>query len=178
MLHVQVGHQVSLPQYPSTPIRLGAPRYEMEQPYFFDTVLPFELRSAPYLFDQFSYMFEWIIKNKLGIPNVIHILDDFFFVTRSDCLTALCKILCLFIELNIPVGKTFAPTTSLEFMGILLDSTRMEARLPLDKLTHVKQAVQQLLHHKSATLKELQSLIAPYSLPAGLLPWAGLFCQE
>ena len=50
--------------------------------YFFDTVLPFGLRCAPYLFDQFSGMIEWIIKSKLGIPNVIHILDDFFFVTR------------------------------------------------------------------------------------------------
>ena len=132
--------------------------------YFFNTVLPFGLRSAPYLFDQFSCMIEWIIKNKLGIPNVIHILDDFFFVTsppRSDCLTALCKILCLFTELNIPVapGKTFAPATSLEFMGILLDSTRMEARLPLDKIIRAKRALQQWLHRKSATLKELQSLI-------------------
>ena len=132
--------------------------------YFLDTVLPFGLQSAPYLFDQFSCMIEWIIKNKLGIPNVIHILDDFFFVTRlprSDCLTALCKILCLLSELNIPVahGKTFAPTNSLEFMGILLDSTRMEARLPFDKLVRAQQALQQWLHRKSATLKELQSLI-------------------
>ena len=74
-------------------------------------------------------MIEWIIKTKLGIEKVIHILDDFFFVTsppRSGCLTALCKILCLFTELNIPIapGKTFTPSTFLEFMGILLDSEK------------------------------------------------------
>ncbi|CAH3029009.1 unnamed protein product, partial [Porites evermanni] len=48
-------------------------------------------------------------------------------------------------ELNIPVApcETFAPTTPLEFMGILLDSTRMEARFPLDKLIRAKQALQQ-----------------------------------
>ena len=61
----------------------------MERLYFFDTVLPFGLRSAPYLFDQFSGIIEWIIINKLGIPNVIHILDDFFFVTRTLGQTAL-----------------------------------------------------------------------------------------
>ena len=44
-------------------------------------------------------------------------------------------------------------------MGILLDSTRTEARLPLDKLIRAKQALQQWLHRKSATLEELQSLI-------------------
>ena len=151
--------------------------------YFFDTVLPFGLRSAPYLFDQFSCMIEWIIKNKLGIPNVIHILDDFFFVTRpprSDCLTALCKILCLFSELNIPVapGKTFAPTTSLEFMGILLDSTRMEARLPLDKLIRAKQALQQWLHRKSATLKELQSLIGTLQFACRVVAPGRAFLQR
>ena len=98
--------------------------------YFFDTVLHFGLQSTPYLFDLFSCMIEWIIKNKLDIPNVIHILDDFFIVTRpprSDCLKALCKI--LFTELYIPVapGKTFAPTTSLEF--IVFSSTLLEWKL-------------------------------------------------
>ena len=46
--------------------------------YYFDPVLPFGLRSAPFLFDQFSCMIEWIIKAKLGIPDVIHILDVSF----------------------------------------------------------------------------------------------------
>jgi len=90
-------------------------------------------------------MREWV-KTKLGILNVIHILDDFFFVTkppRSNCLTALCNILCLFTELDIPVApaKTFPPTTSLEFMGVLLDSDKMEARLLVDKLTRSKEAL-------------------------------------
>ena len=44
-------------------------------------------------------------------------------------------------------------------MGILLDSNKMEARLPLDKLTRAKEALQQWSHRKSATLKEHQSLI-------------------
>ena len=74
---------------------------------------------------------------------------------------ALCNILCLFTELDIPVnpGKTFPPITSLEFMGVLLDSNKMEARLPLDKLTRIKEALHEWSREKSATLKELQSLI-------------------
>ena len=38
--------------------------------YYFDTVLPFGLRSAPYLFGQFSRMLEWVITIKLRVPNV------------------------------------------------------------------------------------------------------------
>ena len=44
-------------------------------------------------------------------------------------------------------------------MGVLLDSIKMEARLPLDKLTRTKEALHEWSHKKSATLKELQSLI-------------------
>ena len=112
--------------------------------YYFDTVLPVGLRSAPYLFDQFSCMLEWVITTKLGVPNVIHILDDFFFVTKPP------RSVCF---------KTFPPTTSLEFMGVLLDSNKMEARLPLDKLTRTKEALHDWSCKKSATLRELQSLI-------------------
>ena len=69
--------------------------------YFFDMVLPFVLHSAPFLFDQFSLALEWIIQNKLHIPKVIHILDDFFIVgalPRSQCASALCHVLHLFLS--------------------------------------------------------------------------------
>ena len=46
-----------------------------------------------------------------------------------------------------------------EFMGILLDSNKMEARLPVDKLTRIQEALGQWTTRKSATLQELQSLI-------------------
>ena len=52
-------------------------------------------------------------------------------------MTALCQILHLCAELNIPIalGKTFPACAFLEFIGVLLDSNKMEARLPVDK-TH------------------------------------------
>ena len=36
--------------------------------YFFDRVLPFGLRSAPYIFNVLSNALEWILINKLGFP--------------------------------------------------------------------------------------------------------------
>ena len=151
----------NVPVHPSDWELLGM---KWEGLYFFDMVLPFGLRSAPFLFDEFSSAVEWIIQTKLYIPNVIHILDDFFFATpppRSKCMTALCQILHLFAELNIPIapGKTFPACTCLEFMGILLDSNKMEARLPVDKLTRLQATLLQWTTRKSATLQELQSLI-------------------
>ena len=129
----------NVPVHPSDWELLGM---KWEGLYFFDMVLPFGLRSAPFLFDEFSSAVEWIIQTKLNIPKVIHILDDFFFATsppRSKCMTALCQILHLFTDLNIPIapGKTFPACTCLEFMGILLDSNKMEARLLVDKLASI-----------------------------------------
>ena len=44
-------------------------------------------------------------------------------------------------------------------MGIVLDSNKMEACLPVDKLTRLQAALGQWANRKSATLQELQSLI-------------------
>ncbi|CAH3182095.1 unnamed protein product, partial [Porites lobata] len=90
-----------------------------------------------------SESLEWLVKHYLKIPSIIHILDDFFIVQpppSSHCATALCRILTLFTELNIPLApnKTFRPTQVLEFMGITLDSVQMQARLPEDKLIRTR----------------------------------------
>ena len=132
--------------------------------YFFDRVLPFGLRSAPFIFNMLSDALEWILIQKLGVSNVLHILDDFFLAEagpRASCLTSLCHLLCLFTELNVPVapGKTFAPSQSLEFLGITLDSARMLALLPTDKLDRARSLLQTWKKRSSCQLKELQSLI-------------------
>ena len=44
-------------------------------------------------------------------------------------------------------------------MSILLDSNKMEARLPVDKLTRIQEILRQWTNWKSATLQELKSLI-------------------
>ena len=63
-------------------------------------------------------------------------------------------------------------------MGILLDSTRMEARLPFDKLIRAKQALQQWLHRKSATFKELQSLIGTLQFACRVVAPGRAFLQR
>ena len=53
----------------------------------------------------------------------------------------------------------------LEFVGILLDSNKMDARpLPVDKLTRIRETLGQWTNRKSATLQELQSLIGTLQL--------------
>ena len=82
--------------------------YKMGGVLFVRYILPFSLRSALFLSDEFSSTLEWIIRTKLNISRVIHILDDFFFATsspRSKCMTGLCQILHVFTHLNNPYSS-------------------------------------------------------------------------
>ena len=73
--------------------------------YYVDLFLPFGVRSAPFLFNQFSDTLEWILQNNYGLQHVLHILDDFFIAepTRLKCLTSFRTLLCVFMSLEAPL---------------------------------------------------------------------------
>ena len=131
--------------------------------YYIDLYLPFGLRSAPFLFKQISDALEWILKHNYGLCHVIHILDDFFLAekTKFDCLGSFTTLLKVFMSLRVPTvaSKTLGPSQVLEFMGVVLDSNRMEARLPEDKLARIRQLLDSFTDRRSARLLDLQSLI-------------------
>ena len=151
-----------------------------EGKYYYDKVLPFGLRSAPYLFNQLSDAIEWILQNKCMISFVCHILDDFLIMEPpsqlpphySTCQQSLTAMMLTFKNLNIPVapGKTQGPVTVLEFMGIILDSVRMEARLPDDKIERLRAVFNTFQKRRSCTLKELQSLIGTLNFACKVIP--------
>lgn len=156
--------------------------------YYFDKVLPFGLRSAPFLFNQLSDAVEWVLINKFPISAVCHILDDFFICEPPEdgplpdkrCKESLAFMLSTFRQLNIPIAqeKTIGPVQVIEFMGIILDSIRMEARLPDDKIQRIKAAFSQWSTRKSCTLKELQSLIGTLNFACKVIPPGRPFLQR
>ena len=109
---------------------------------YFDKVLPFGLRSAPFIFNHLSDAIEWILQHNCMISFVCHILDDFLIIEPpaptvpldSLCQASLSSMILSFKNLNIPISaaKTEGPCKVLQFMGIILDSLKMEARLPVD----------------------------------------------
>ena len=68
--------------------------------YYVDLYLPFGLRSAPFLFNQFTDALEWVLKHNYGLKHVLHILDDFFIAepTRLKCLSSFSTLLCFFMD--------------------------------------------------------------------------------
>ena len=136
--------------------------------YYVDLYLPFGLRSAPFLFNQVSDALEWVLKHNYGLQHVIDILDVFCTAeaTKVDCLGSFSTLLKVFMSLQVPTvaAKTLGPCQVLEFMGIVIDSNRMEARLPEDKLTGIKQLLNSFTNCRSAHLVDLQSLVGTLQL--------------
>ena len=90
-------------------------------------------------------------------------LDDFLTIDRPqyDANITYQSMLKLFESLGIPLStnKTVGPCTCLEYLGVILDSVKMEARLPADKILRIKTFIQKLLSKRSCTKQEVLQLL-------------------
>ena len=99
---------------------------------YIDLALPFGLRSVPKIFTAIADAMQWM---QHGVSSVLHYQDDFLLLgapESEECEQALRMALDLCKRLGIPnaVHKTEGPATVIVFLGIELDTVRMEARLP------------------------------------------------
>lgn len=131
--------------------------------YYFYTRLVFGSRSSPKIFDNVSMAICWILKNNYNVENVLHLLHDFLTIDRPLFLAdrTMAILTMVFNKLGLPLSdkKTAGPSTVLEYLGVILDSEQMEARLPLDKLRRITDAANSFLSRTSCTKRELLSLL-------------------
>jgi hypothetical protein len=132
--------------------------------FYFDKCLPMGCRTSCAIFESFSKALHWIATHKLNIQGVTHILDDFIFIgppQSSETSNNLQAFLDMCDECNIPIkeSKTVLATTCISAHGIEVDSIKMEARLPQDKLTRARDLLILYTNKRTITLKQLQSLI-------------------
>uniref|UniRef100_A0A8W8JDA4 Uncharacterized protein n=1 Tax=Magallana gigas TaxID=29159 RepID=A0A8W8JDA4_MAGGI len=67
----------------------------------------------------------------------------------------------LFNKLNVPLAKnkTIGPDTVMEYLGNILDSHQMQARLPMDKILRIREILESFSDKKSCTKRELLQLL-------------------
>ena len=150
-----------LPVHPDDYELLGM---KVNKLFYYDKALPMGCSISCRLFEDFSTAIHWVLSNKLAIPAVVHVLDDFLFIgspATQECMHSLQSFLTLCENINIPIKhtKTVYPSTVICFLGIELDSIQMESRLPLDKVDKIKLLLNTFLERQKVTLKEMQSLI-------------------
>ncbi len=106
--------------------------------YYIDCCLLMGLASSCRTFEMLSTGMEWVARNKLNIPHIIHILDDFLIAGESSakCQANLQQFLDFCNDVGVPMApeKTEGPSQILTFAGIELDCVKNEARLPKEKV--------------------------------------------
>jgi hypothetical protein len=136
--------------------------------WYYERCLPFGLKSSCALWELYAAALHHFFR-ELGVPVVIHYIDDFLFVVKCEqhARSLLESVLALCQRLGVPMAadKTEGPTTALTFLGIRLDTVAMRASLPPEKLLSLRLLLSEWRSKSSATAKECKSL-------AGLLNFA------
>ena len=149
-----------LPVHPADRHLLGM---EWRNSIYLDTCLPFGLRSAPKLFNILADLLEWIVTQR-GVSACLHYLDDFLTMgppTSTICQSNLDILIKTCKELGIPLAmeKLEGPSTTLTFLGVEIDTAKMEIRLPDDKLQRIRQELVTWMGKKKATKRQILSLV-------------------
>ena len=128
--------------------------------YWMEKFLPFGLRTSPFLFDLFAKGVNWMVIE--AGHDCLHYLDDFLSVEDDQAsaneFTEFFNSLCKDLGITIKEKKNQCGTT-VDFLGIELDTIRMEARLPADKLHTAKNLATLALEKTSLSIDELDQIL-------------------
>ena len=99
------------------------------QQLYIDTCLPFGLHSAPKLFNMLAYLLTWIVERQ-GVSSITHYLDDYLTLAPSSSINCqgnldIIKAVCFHLGVPLATEKVEGPSTSLTFLGIILDTVWM-----------------------------------------------------
>lgn len=146
--------------------------FECDGRYWIERYLPFGLRTAPFLFDLFAKALNWILIAVLYWSIVLHYLDDFFAILppHADANAYVDQFdqVCMDLGLTVNHSKD-AMGTIADFLGIELNSSLMQARLPPDKLARARKTCENLLNKAFISHQELESAVGFLSFAAKIM---------
>jgi len=148
---------------PVAPGDRGLLGFQWQSQIYIDKALPFGLRSAPLIFSAVADALLWIMERR-GVSWAIHYVDDFLTIGgphSNECHQnmAIMHDTCAQAGLPLEPSKTQGPLSVITFLGIELDSTTMEIRLPQDKLTDIIEKLAYWRDRTACIKRDLLSLI-------------------
>ena len=131
--------------------------------FFVDLCLPFGLCSSVNRFTCMSDSLSLILPNNYGVQHCTHYLDDYLFAGEAysdKCMENTLQAIEVFQKLGIPLApeKIVYPTTRLTFLGIEIDSNKIELRLPEEMFNVLMADLSFWFSRKKCTKRELLSL--------------------
>ncbi|XP_063044381.1 uncharacterized protein LOC134438696 [Engraulis encrasicolus] len=150
--------------------------------FYFAVRLTFGCRSSPKIFDTLSEALCWILSNNYDTKLLVHLLDDFLTVTPpTDHPSAgRERVLEVFGKLGVPISeeKTCGPVHSLEFLGIIVDSSGFFTALPKEKVDRIITAIDGFLTTPSTNKQALLSLLGHVNFAMRVIPQGRAFVSN
>ena len=151
-----------------------------EDEWYIDNRLCFGHKLGPMYFNRFSaFMYDTLT---LQGHNVVNYLDDFITVSGSEesCMKSQRAIVDLirYLGFYIAFDKLVHPSQCVVFLGIEIDSTRMELRLPKGKVEKLRNLLELNISKKRISKKELESLGGLLSHCSHIIRGSRVFCKR
>ena len=149
--------------------------------YLRDIKLPFGAKLSVGIFHRLTQAVKRMMGRR-GYDLLIVYLDDFLIISKSqeECAAALRCLIMLLRKLGFAIhwGKVVDPTTKITFLGIELDSICMTIRLPSAKLVSLKCELDEFIHRRRASKRQLQSIAGKLSWAAGVVKGGRVFLRR
>lgn len=149
-----------LPIHPDDYQLLG---FKFEGSYYFDMAQPFGARSSCATWERLAKLINWsILQGSNSDATAHHYLDDYIFVGRgAGCQSLLDTFIQLCNQLGVPLAgeKMEGPATIITFLGLTIDTNRMQVRVPAEKVAKALKLINNLIERKRIRLRTLQSVI-------------------
>ena len=151
-----------------------------DQTYQFNS-LPFGLSSAPWVFTKTTRPVVAILR-EIGLRMIIYI-DDILVMAETESLlkdhtTAVVYLLeNLGFVINYPKSE-LTPTQEIEFLGFTVNSTKMELRLPGEKIKKIRNEAGKILQPDTVSALALSRLIGKMNAATQAIPMAPLYYRN
>ena len=171
----------AVPIYPKHRTYLGF-QWELdgELTEFHDNRLCFGLRTGPCYFNAISCFIADVLKEK-GI-RMVNYLDDFITLggTIDECLSAQNTVINLLRHLGFYVSwnKVTSPSRVTTYLGIQIDSEKMELSLPQGKLDTLRSILSKHISARYISKKNLESLNGLVSHCAQVTQGGRTYCRR
>lgn len=146
-----------------------------------DSKLPFGAKASPTIFHRISQAVKRMMVRR-GYQLIVAYQDDFLVIgeTYDACLEAWMCLINLLLRLGFELSypKLVAPTMSLVFLGIQIDTGTCELSLPETKLSQIQDKVSSFVHRKRATKQQLQSLAGSLNFAARVVRGGRTFLRR
>ena len=143
--------------------------------------LPFGLTSAPRVFTKILKVAMTILRS-LGLRMITYI-DNILIMAETENLANEHTAALIFLLENLGFiinhpKSGLKPLREIGFLGLIVNSIKMEVKMPGEKIKHIRQDARKILEKESCQAIELSRLLGKLNDARQVIPPAPLFCRN